>query len=77
MSPEQFEAVVRRALRERDSRRRARLGDPNVYALADQEAVTAIMGAAGYGEPDPARPVRKAARRTRANEDRAFAGGGE
>lgn len=48
LSPQEFEALVRRELAERDNRRRARLGDPRVYAEADTSAVAAIMAAAGY-----------------------------
>lgn len=74
MTPEQFEAVVRHEMRERDQKRRARIGDPAVYATADQECVNAIMAAAGYGEPDEAaeRVVRRGRRAARANDEKAF-----
>lgn len=74
MTPEQFEALIRRELKTRDSRRRARLGDGLAYDEADQLCVNAIMEAAGYGEPDEDadRLVRRASRKRRANEDRAF-----
>ena len=46
LSAEEFERVIRDALAERDRKRRARLGDPQVYAAADTSAVAAIMTAA-------------------------------
>jgi hypothetical protein len=70
VSAEELEAVIRA---ERDRRRRARLMDPAVYAEVDQLCVNAIMRAAGYDVPDDAeRPVRKARRARRDNEDAAF-----
>jgi hypothetical protein len=74
MTPEQFEVVVRAELRQRDLARRARIGDPGVYAAADQECVNKIMEAAGYGEADDdaARPARRARRAARINEDQAL-----
>jgi hypothetical protein len=77
MTPEQFEVVVRAELKKRDLARRARIGDPAVYASADQDCVNAVMAAAGYGEPDDdaARPVRRGRRAARVNEEAAFGGG--
>ncbi len=74
MPPDVFEALLRHELRERDAKRRLRLGDPVAYAAADQECVNAVMEAAGYGEPDEAaeKPVRRGRRAARANEERAF-----
>jgi hypothetical protein len=74
MPPEEFEALLRRELAQRDARRRARLGDEPAKAAADQGLVTAVMEAAGYGGPSPEaeRTVRRARRGARANEDKAF-----
>jgi hypothetical protein len=73
VSPEQFEALVRRELAQRDARRRARIGDPYAQAEADQLFVNAVMGAAGH--PPSAEGVKVLARARRArrlNEEAAF-----
>lgn len=75
MSPEEFEALIRRELAQRDSRRRARLGDHVAQTAADQMCVDAIMQAAGYGPSEDSKKVlAKAARRAKVNEDAAFEG---
>lgn len=75
MTPEQFEALIRRELAERDRRRRARIGDPLVYAEADHLCVNAVMLAAGYGPPSEGEKVIRKARRARqVHEDMAFEG---
>lgn len=73
MSPDEFEALLRRELQQRDTRRRARLGDPEAQAEADQLLVNAVMTAAGHAEPeDSERVLTKARRARRRNEDAAF-----
>jgi hypothetical protein len=73
VNAQEFEALIRRELTERDKRKRARLGDALAYAEADQRCVNAILEAAGYGAPsDGERLVRRAQRARRANEDEAF-----
>lgn len=75
MSPGEFEALIRRELSQRDSRRRARLADADALAAADQMFVNTVMEAAGYAPPEEGRRVlAKAARRARVNEDAAFDG---
>jgi len=70
---QEFEALIRRELAERDRRKRARLGDALAYAEADQRCVNAILEAAGYGVPaEGEKLVRRSQRARRANEDEAF-----
>lgn len=73
MSPQDFEALIRRELAARDKRRRARLGDALAYAEADQLCVNTLMEAAGYGAPaEGEKVIRRARRARRMNEDEAF-----
>lgn len=75
MTGPEFETIVRRELRLRDSRRRARLGDPIALNAAEQMCVDAIMTAAGFGKPAESEKVlAKAQRRARISEDAAFGG---
>jgi hypothetical protein len=73
-TPEELEQAIRDALRKRDAARRARLGDELAKQAADDEFVATAMEAAGYGPPDEEteKVTRRARRRGRANEDRAF-----
>lgn len=77
MTPDEFEALIRREMAERDKRRRARLGDAIAYAEADRLCADAIMQAAGFAPPaDSEKVARKARRARQANEDAAFGGPG-
>jgi hypothetical protein len=73
MTPEQFEALVRRELKTRDAQRRTRLGDQIAQAAADGAFINAVMTAAGFGaSADAEEAVRKGARMRQLNEAAAF-----
>ncbi len=73
MTAEEFEALVRRELKARDARRRARPIDQVAYDAADGAFVSAVMQAAGFGVPAAAeKAVRKNRRVQRLNEAAAF-----
>lgn len=75
MSPEAFERVIRDALADRDTRRRERLLDVEVYRAADAACVSTIMTAAGFDPPQTAtRAARRGKRTAAANQATAFGG---
>lgn len=53
MTGEQFETVVRNALRLRDDQRRARLLDKSNYDAADAAFIRTVLEAAGFEVPEP------------------------
>jgi hypothetical protein len=72
-TPQDFEALIRRELAQRDGRRRARIGDRLAYEAADTALVAAVMEAAGFAAPADGEKVQRKARRARRdNEDEAF-----
>ena len=73
MTPEAFEALLRRELKARDAQRRSRIGDQAARDAADGAFVNAVMEAAGFPvSEDTAEAVRKGARMRRLNEAAAF-----
>ena len=73
MTPQEFEALLRRELKTRDAQRRARLGDQVAWDAADGTFVNTVMEAAGYtASADAVKAVRKGARSRRVNEAAAF-----
>jgi hypothetical protein len=73
VSPQEFDALVRRELAARDNRRRLRLFDAAAYEEADRLFVNAVAEAAGFGPSgDAEKTVRRSRRAARASEDRAF-----
>lgn len=68
----EFEATLTRELSQRDSRRRARLGDGVALGAADREFIRAVMRAAGYDVPEEDRADRRAARVAKISEAAAF-----
>ncbi|HTX49207.1 MAG TPA: hypothetical protein VME40_07440 [Caulobacteraceae bacterium] len=73
MTPEAFEALLRRELKARDAQRRSRIGDQAARDAADGAFVNAVMQAAGLGTSEGAeQAVREGARMRRLNEAAAF-----
>jgi len=54
---ENFEAILREALRRRDDQRRARLLDMGNYAAADALFVKTVLEAAGFTTPEAVEKV--------------------